>query len=505
MNYENTCLGLELGSTRIKAVTIDENHVPVSSGDYTWASSYENGIWTYSLEEVWQGLKTAVSGIANPGSVKAMGVSAMMHGYLAFDKDWNLLVPFRTWQNTITAQAARELTEAFRFNIPQRWSIAHLYQAVLNQEPHVPQIAHITTLAGYVHYMLTGVNAVGVGEASGIFPIDSDTNGYDEGMMVKMEEILAKYNLPWNVRDVLPGVLVAGEPAGKLTAEGAALLGGVLPEGIPFAPAEGDAGTGMTATNAVAPKTGNVSAGTSIFSMVVLEKPLSQVHEEIDLVTTPTGKAVAMVHCNNCTNDMNAWVKVLRETVELFGGSVTTNDLYTKLYQKSLEGDVDCGGVTTYNYMAGGLCITALISYLIANTSAIKLFFTVAPNGAVGMSGLSWLALLAPFIMIFAFGWVLSRGTLAQVQGVYWGYAAVMGAALAPVFIAYTGTSITRIFLITAAMFGGRVKEVPVVMRERQGGVSSISSFKSAYYMIKVSLALIIDRFSITKARGGKG
>ena len=353
MNHENTCLGLELGSTRIKAVTIDENHVPVSSGDYTWASSYENGIWTYSLEEVWQGLKTAVSGIANPGSVKAMGVSAMMHGYLAFDKDWNLLVPFRTWQNTITAQAARELTEAFRFNIPQRWSIAHLYQAVLNQEPHVPQIAHITTLAGYVHYMLTGVNAVGVGEASGIFPIDSDTNGYDEGMMGKMEEILAKYNLPWNVRDVLPGVLVAGEPAGKLTAEGAALLGGVLPEGIPFAPAEGDAGTGMTATNAVAPRTGNVSAGTSIFSMVVLEKPLSQVHEEIDLVTTPTGKAVAMVHCNNCTSDMNAWVKVLRETVELFGGSVTTNDLYTKLYRKSLEGDVDCGGVTTYNYMAG--------------------------------------------------------------------------------------------------------------------------------------------------------
>lgn len=346
-----TCLGLELGSTRIKAVAIDGNHVPVSSGDYTWKSTYENGVWTYSLEEVWKGLKAAISGVQNREAVKAMGVSAMMHGYLAFDKDWNLLVPFRTWQNTITAQAAEELTELFGFNIPQRWSIAHLYQAVLNGEPHVKDIAHFTTLAGYVHYMLTGVNAIGVGEASGMFPIDSETNDYDEQMLQKFEKLTE--NQPWNIRDLLPKVLVAGQQAGSLTEEGAARLDHLLNAGIPFAPAEGDAGTGMTATNAVAPRTGNVSAGTSIFSMVVLEHPLKKVYPEIDLVTTPTGKAVAMVHCNNCTNDMNAWVGVLKEVANLFGATPSTNDLYTKLYQKSMEGDTDCGGVVTYNYMAG--------------------------------------------------------------------------------------------------------------------------------------------------------
>lgn len=346
-----TVLGLELGSTRIKAVAIDEKHVPVSSGDYTWKSSFENGIWTYSLDEVWKGLKTTVSCIENREQVAAIGVSAMMHGYLAFDKDWNLLVPFRTWQNTITAQAAEELTALFGFNIPQRWSIAHLYQAVLNGEPHVERIAHITTLAGYVHYMLTGVNAVGVGEASGIFPVDSETNFYDGQMLCKFEKLTE--DQPWNIRDLLPGVLLAGENAGSLTESGAALLDGLLPAGIPFAPAEGDAGTGMTATNAVAPRTGNVSAGTSIFSMVVLERPLKRVYPEIDLVTTPTGKAVAMVHCNNCTNDMNAWISVLGETARLFGAGFDTNTLYTLLYQKSLEGDPDCGGVVTYNYMAG--------------------------------------------------------------------------------------------------------------------------------------------------------
>ena len=346
-----TVLGLEFGSTRIKAVAIDEKHVPVSSGDYTWKSSYENGIWTYSMDEVWKGLKTAVSCIENREQVAAIGVSAMMHGYLAFDKDWNLLVPFRTWQNTITAQAAEELTGLFGFNIPQRWSIAHLYQAVLNGEPHVKQLAHITTLAGYVHYMLTGVNAVGVGEASGIFPVDSETNFYDAQMLCKFEKLTE--NQPWNIRDLLPRVLLAGENAGSLTESGAAMLDGLLPAGIPFAPAEGDAGTGMTATNAVAPRTGNVSAGTSIFSMVVLERPLKKVYPEIDLVTTPTGKAVAMVHCNNCTNDMNAWVSLLGETARLFGATFDTNTLYTLLYQKSLEGDPDCGGVVTYNYMAG--------------------------------------------------------------------------------------------------------------------------------------------------------
>ena len=348
-----TMLGLELGSTRIKAVAIDENHVPVSSGDYTWKSSFENGVWTYSLEEVWKGLKTAVAGLEHRENIAAMGVSAMMHGYLAFDKDWNLLVTFRTWQNTITAQAAAELTEAFRFNIPQRWSVSHLYQAVLNGEAHVPEIAHITTLAGYVHFMLTGVNAIGVGEASGMFPIDSETCDYDAAMMAKFNDLVADRNLPWTLSELLPKVLVAGEQAGTLTAQGAARLDNLLAPGIPFAPAEGDAGTGMTATNAVAPRTGNVSAGTSIFSMVVLEKPLEKVYEEIDLVTTPTGKPVAMVHCNNCTNDTNAWVGVLGETAKLFGAAPSTGDLYTRLYEKSLEGDPDCGGLLVCNYMAG--------------------------------------------------------------------------------------------------------------------------------------------------------
>ncbi len=351
MNAPKTVLGIELGSTRIKAVAIDEQHVPVSSGDYTWKSTFENGIWTYDLAEVWKGLKTAISGVENRESIAAMGVSAMMHGYLAFDKDWNLLVPFRTWQNTITGQAAAELTEAFHFNVPQRWSVAHLYQAVLNKEAHVPQLAHITTLSGYIHYMLTGVNAIGVGEASGMFPIDSETNQYDETMLRKFEELTAEQ--PWNIRELLPKVLVAGENAGSLTEAGAALLDNLLPAGIPFAPAEGDAGTGMTATNAVAPRTGNVSAGTSIFSMVVLEKPLENVYEEIDLVTTPTGKAVAMVHCNNCTNDTNAWVYVLGETARLFGAQPSAGELYTRLYQLSLEGEPDCGGVLVCNYMAG--------------------------------------------------------------------------------------------------------------------------------------------------------
>ena len=348
-----TCLGLELGSTRIKAVTIDDGFRPVSSGDYTWASAYENGIWTYSLDEVWTGLKAALSQVEDRDSIAAAGVSAMMHGYLAFDKDWNLLTPFRTWQNTITGPAAAELTELFGFNIPQRWSIAHLYQAVLNGEAHVPRIAHITTLAGYVHYMLTGVNAVGVGEASGMFPIDSAALDYDAGMLVKFDALPKVQGLPWKLRDLLPKVLTAGEPAGTLTESGSALLDGLLAPGIPFAPAEGDAGTGMTATNAVAPRTGNVSAGTSIFSMVVLEKPLEKVYEEIDLVTTPAGAPVAMVHCNNCTNDTNAWVNVLGEAARLFGANPDSGELYTKLYEKSLEGEADCGGVLVCNYLAG--------------------------------------------------------------------------------------------------------------------------------------------------------
>ena len=353
MTNRDLYLGIEFGSTRIKAVAIDGAREVASSGDFTWKSSYENGVWTYSMDEAWKGLKAALSGIENREFVKAMGISAMMHGYLAFDRDWNLLVPFRTWQNTSTGQAATELTELFGFNIPQRWSIAHLYQAILNGEKHVADIAHITTLAGYIHYMLTGVNALGIGEASGMFPIDSEALDYDGVMVEKFDALIRGRNLPWTLRDVLPGIRLAGEQAGRLTEQGAALIDHLLPAGIPVAPPEGDAGTGMTATHAVAPRTGNVSAGTSIFAMVVLERPLQRVHEEIDMVTTPTGKPVAMVHCNNCTNDMNAWASVLNETASLFGASPTSGELYTALYEKSLEGDPDCGGVLVCNYLAG--------------------------------------------------------------------------------------------------------------------------------------------------------
>ena len=345
-----TCLGIEFGSTRIKAVTINGQFAPVSSGDYTWKSDYLDGVWTYDLAEVWAGLKEALKTVEDRGGIAAAGVSAMMHGYLAFDENWELLTPFRTWQNTITGQAAEELTALFGFNIPQRWSIAHLYQAILNGEEHLPRIAHITTLAGYVHHALTGENVLGVGDASGMFPIDSETLDYDAAMLAKFDALGV---LPKPLKEYLPAVLPAGAAAGTLSEAGAALLDGLLPPGIPFAPPEGDAGTGMTATNAVAARTGNVSAGTSIFSMVVLEKPLAKVYPEIDLVTTPTGKPVAMVHCNNCTNDSNAWFGILRETAELFGASPDTGTLFTKLYQKSLEGEADCGGVLTYNYLAG--------------------------------------------------------------------------------------------------------------------------------------------------------
>ena len=347
-------LGIELGSTRIKAVLLDAAHSIVRSGDYTWKSSLENGVWTYHMDEVQTGLRAAVRNLGElPGAISAMGISGMMHGYLAFDQDWNLLAPFRTWQNTMTGEAAGRLTAAFGFNVPQRWSIAHLYQAVLNGEAHVARIAHITTLAGYVHYLLTGENVLGIGEASGMFPIDSTAMDYDAGMLEKFDALTAEYGFGWNARSVLPDVLTAGQAAGTLTRSGSEFLGGLLPAGIPLCPPEGDAGTGMTATNAVAPRTGNVSAGTSIFAMVVLEKPLSKVYPEIDMVTTPSGAPVAMVHCNNCTNDMNAWVSLLGETAALFGAEVPAGELFTKLYQKSLEGDADCSGVLTYNYMAG--------------------------------------------------------------------------------------------------------------------------------------------------------
>ncbi len=351
---KNYFLGIELGSTRIKAVLLDEAHKIVKSGDDTWKSSLENGIWTYHMDEVQTGLRAAIQNLGElPGEISAMGVSGMMHGYLAFDKSWNLLAPFRTWQNTMTGEAAEALSAEFGFNVPQRWSIAHLYQAVLNGEAHVKSIAHITTLAGYVHYLLTGENVLGIGEASGMFPIDSETCTYDAAMLDKFDALTAKYGFDWNARSVLPRVLTAGQAAGTLTEAGSAYLGGLLPAGIPLCPPEGDAGTGMTATNAVAPRTGNVSAGTSIFAMVVLEKPLSKVYPEIDMVTTPTGKPVAMVHCNNCTNDMNAWASLLGETAALFGADVSTGELFTRLYQKSLEGEADCSGVLTFNYLAG--------------------------------------------------------------------------------------------------------------------------------------------------------
>ena len=347
-----TYLGIELGSTRIKAVAIDGSFQTIDSGSHTWSSRMENKIWTYDLEDVQKGLAAAVSEL-KVRDFTAMGVSGMMHGYLAFDRDWNLLVPFRTWQNTMTGPAAEALTALFAFNIPQRWSIAHLYQAVLNGEEHVKNIAHITTLAGYVHHMLTGENAVGIGEASGIFPVDSETLDYNQEMVDKFDYLIQDKGFSWKLRDILPEIFMAGQPAGVLTEEGAAWLGGSLKSGITFCPPEGDAGTGMVATNAVAPRTGNVSAGTSVFSMVVLERPLHMVYPEIDLVTTPTGKAVAMVHCNNCTGDMNAWAGVLKEAAELFGGGADEGQLFTRLYEKSLEGDEDCGGLLVYNYLTG--------------------------------------------------------------------------------------------------------------------------------------------------------
>ncbi len=356
MKAEKTVLGIELGSTRIKATLVDEAFRPVASGGYTWQSSLENGVWTYSLEEAWTGFRDALKellGAAPAAEIGAMGVSAMMHGYLAFDRDWKLLVPFRTWQNTMTGEAADRLTREFGFNVPQRWSIAHYYQAILKGEEHVPRVAHLTTLAGYMHFCLTGVNAVGIGEASGMFPIDSAALDYDPGMLETFDRLAAEAGVRTCVRELLPKVLVAGEQAGCLTEAGSALLDGLLPAGIPFCPPEGDAGTGMAATNAVAPRTGNVSAGTSIFSMVVLEKPLKKVYSEIDMVTTPAGSPVAMVHCNNCTGDMNAWAGLLGETAALFGASPDTGTLCARLYEKSLEGDADCGGVTVVNYLSG--------------------------------------------------------------------------------------------------------------------------------------------------------
>jgi len=359
-----TVLGIEFGSTRIKAVLIGEDHMPIASGSHEWENRYENGIWTYSLEDVWTGLQDSYRKLSNEflekyntplQNIGAIGFSAMMHGYMPFDKDGNLLVPFRTWRNTITGQASEKLTELFQFNIPQRWSIAHLYQAILNKEPHVKDISHLTTLAGYVHWRLTGQKVLGIGEASGMFPIDSKTNDYDERLLKQFNERLKAENIPWKLQDILPKVLVAGNAAGVLTAEGAKLLDptGQLKAGIPLCPPEGDAGTGMVATNSVAVRTGNVSAGTSVFAMIVLEKALSKLYPEIDMVTTPTGKPVAMVHSNNCTSDLNAWVALFHEFTSALGVEISQSKLFEMLYQKALAGDADAGGLLAYSYLSG--------------------------------------------------------------------------------------------------------------------------------------------------------
>jgi len=359
-----TALGIEFGSTRIKAILIGADHVPIASGSHEWENQYENGIWTYSLKDIWAGLQDSYQQISQEVLQKygtplevigAIGFSAMMHGYMAFDHEGNHLVPFRTWRNTITGQASDELTKLFQFNIPQRWSIAHLYQAILNNEPHVNDISFLTTLAGYVHWQLTGQKVMGVGEASGMFPIDSTTNNYDEEKITQFNDKLEAVNIPWTLQDILPKVLVAGEDAGRLTEDGAKLLDptGQLRSGIPLCPPEGDAGTGMVATNSVAERTGNVSAGTSVFAMIVLEHALSRVYPEIDIVTTPTGKPVAMVHSNNCTSDLNAWVGLFQEVAGALGIEVSQSKLFETMYQLALTSDADGGGLLVYPYVSG--------------------------------------------------------------------------------------------------------------------------------------------------------
>lgn len=359
-----TALGIEFGSTRIKAVLVDETNAPVASGSHDWENRYENGIWTYSLEDIWEGLQDCYQNLAKDvqkkygvelESVGAIGISAMMHGYMPFDREGNLLVPFRTWRNNITAQASDALMELFHYNIPQRWSIAHLYQAILNGEEHVKDIDYIATLEAYVHWKLTGQRVLGIGDAAGMFPIDTEKKDYNQSMVDKFDGLVAPYRFSWKLRDIMPKVLVAGQDAGYLSEEGAKLLdvSGKLKAGIPMCPPEGDAGTGMVATNSVARRTGNVSAGTSVFAMIVLEQELSKPYKEIDMVTTPAGDLVAMAHSNNCTSDLNAWVSVFKEFAEAMGMEADMDKLFGTLYNKALEGDADCGGLLSYCYFSG--------------------------------------------------------------------------------------------------------------------------------------------------------
>ena len=357
-------LGIEFGSTRIKAVLIDENHKPIASGDHIWENRLENGFWTYHEDEIWSGLQDSYANLKKDVESKygvkltkiaALGFSAMMHGYLAFDKEGKLLVPFRTWRNSTTGEAAEKLSALFEYNIPERWSISHLYQAILNGEDHVKDIAFFTTLAGFIHWKLTGEKVLGVGDASGMFPIDPKTKQYDATMIEKFENLIAEYHFPWKLTEILPEIRLAGETAGTLTETGAKLLdpSGELEAGVPIAPPEGDAGTGMVATNSVKQRTGNVSAGTSVFAMVVLDKELSRYYPQIDMVTTPDGSLVAMVHANNCTSDLNAWVGLCGEVLDAFGVKVSGDELYGTLYRKSLEADPDCGGLLSYGFLSG--------------------------------------------------------------------------------------------------------------------------------------------------------
>ena len=361
-------LGIEFGSTRIKAVLINEKYEPIAGGSYTWENTLDNGIWTYPLSQIHEGLQTCYADLKKDVQEKygvkltkfrAGGISAMMHGYLAFDKEENLLVPFRTWRNTITGQASKELSDLFNFPVPERWSISHLYQAILNKEPHISKIENVYTLAGYIHYMLTGKKVLGVGDASGMFPVKYD-NGkadYNPDFKAKFEALDGVKALELKLDSVFPKVLMAGEAAGELTEAGAKFLDptGDLEAGIPFCPPEGDAGTGMAATNSVAAKTGNISAGTSVFSMVVLEKDLKKAYPGIiDIVTTPAGLPVAMVHANNCTGEHNYWINFFKEIVDIMGGSeANIGAYYDRLITKSLEADKDCGGLLAYNYLSG--------------------------------------------------------------------------------------------------------------------------------------------------------
>ncbi|MCL2851654.1 MAG: FGGY-family carbohydrate kinase [Defluviitaleaceae bacterium] len=364
MEKRKLFLGIEFGSTRIKAVLIDDDCNPVASGGFDWENRFEDGVWTYHLDDVWAGAQASYKSLSEDYGARygeplehicGISVSAMMHGYLPFDKDDNQLAEFRTWRNTSTEKATVILTEKFGFNIPQRWSVAHVCQAILDERQHVKDIAFMTTLAGYVHYKLTGERVLGVGDASGMFPIDSATNDYDARILGEFDGLVADRGFDWKLADILPRVLAAGENAGALTAEGAKLLdaSGALKPGIPLCPPEGDAGTGMVATNSVAERAGNVSAGTSIFAMIVLERALSKVYPEIDMVTTPTGKPVAMVHCNNCSSDLDAWIGLFREAHELMGADTGKAEMYNALFNKALEGDADCGGLLSYNYLSG--------------------------------------------------------------------------------------------------------------------------------------------------------